>query len=136
MMLKKMIIVVFLFAGVCVAVPVAKGADTIALTLPGDVGLEMVRIPAGSFMMGSGQSERGRYSDEGPVHKVTIGYDFYMGKFEVTQAQWMSVMDKNPAYRYGMMLQLDKHENRPVNRRGKHCLLYVRPRDYEQQTQW
>jgi len=76
--------------------------DAVTLTLPGDVKMEFVRIPAGSFMMGSPDSERGRYSDEGPLHKVTINYDFYMGKFEVTQAQWKAVMPGNPARRYGV----------------------------------
>jgi len=62
----------------------------------------MVRIPAGSFEMGSLETELGRYSDEGPVHKVTIGYDFYFGKYEVTQAQWRAVMGNNPVYRCGI----------------------------------
>jgi len=76
--------------------------DAVTLTLPGDVKMEFVRIPAGSFMMGSPDSERGRYSDEGPMHKVTINYDFYMGKSEVTQGQWKAVMADNPARRYGV----------------------------------
>ena len=105
MMLKKMIIVVVLFAGVCVAAPASteiSPGDSVMLTLPGNVKLDVVCIPAGKFRMGSPETERGRYKDEGPVHKVTIDYNFCMGKFEVTQAQWMSVMDKNPAYRYGI----------------------------------
>jgi formylglycine-generating enzyme required for sulfatase activity len=44
---------------------------------------EMVAIPGGEFMMGSPASEKGRKSDEGPQHKVTIE-PFWMGKFEVT----------------------------------------------------
>jgi len=75
---------------------------TITLTLPGDVKLEMVRIRAGVFQMGSPKKERGRSSDEGPVRKVTINYDFYMGKYEVTQAQWKAVMGRNPVYRCGI----------------------------------
>lgn len=74
----------------------------VTVTLPGGVNLEMVRIPAGTFMMGSPKSERGRADDEGPGHTVKIAYDFHMGKYEVTQAQWMSVMDKNPVYRLGI----------------------------------
>ena len=38
------------------------------------------------------------YEDEKPVHQVTISYSFYMGKYEVTQAQWQSVMGNNPSY--------------------------------------
>ncbi|MHC4666014.1 MAG: pectate lyase [Planctomycetota bacterium] len=75
---------------------------TVMLTLPGDVKLKMVRIPRGIFLMGSPDSERSRTEDEGPAHEVNINYDFYMGKYEVTQAQWKSVMDNNPARRYGV----------------------------------
>ncbi|MBI4854651.1 MAG: SUMF1/EgtB/PvdO family nonheme iron enzyme [Acidobacteria bacterium] len=57
----------------------------------GDVNLEMVEIPAGSFLMGSEQTEKGygyTYdSEELPQHKVSVK-GFYLGKFEVTQAQW------------------------------------------------
>ena len=54
--------------------------------------MEFVRIPAGSFRMGSPPSEEGRDDNEGPVHEVRITKPFYMGKYEVTQAQWKAVM--------------------------------------------
>ena len=47
-------------------------------------GPEMVVIPAGSFQMGSPSSEKGRYKDEGPQHRVTIAKPFAMGKYEVS----------------------------------------------------
>lgn len=66
----------------------------ITFTLPGGVPLELVKIPAGSFQMGS--SDFGWSSlDETPVHAVTFASDFYMGKFEFTQAQWFAVMANN-----------------------------------------
>ena len=46
----------------------------------------MVVIPGGHFKMGSLEGEEGR--PEGPIHEVTIGYDFAVGKFEVTYAQF------------------------------------------------
>lgn len=48
---------------------------------------EMVPIPAGSFTMGSPESEPERQSDEGPQRKVSVGA-FELGKTEVTFAQW------------------------------------------------
>ncbi len=55
------------------------------------VGIDMVRIPAGKFLMGSPADEKDRQSDEGPQHEVTISKSFYMGKYEVTQLQWRAV---------------------------------------------
>ncbi len=49
---------------------------------------EMVVIPAGEFMMGSPESEDGRYSNEGPQHMVTIARPIAVGKYEVTFEEW------------------------------------------------
>ena len=49
---------------------------------------EMVVIPAGSFSMGSPASEAGRFSNEGPQHRVRIPRAFALGKYEVTFAEW------------------------------------------------
>jgi formylglycine-generating enzyme required for sulfatase activity len=69
---------------------------TVDLDYPPPLPLRLVRIPAGSFMMGSPDTERSRGMDEGPVHQVTIGNDFYLGETEVTQAQWAAVMGSSP----------------------------------------
>ena len=61
------------------------------------VTLTLVRIPAGTFMMGSPTTEVGRDSDEGPQHQVTLSQDFYMGVYEVTQRQYQAVMGTNPS---------------------------------------
>ena len=60
--------------------------------------LEMVKIPAGTFTMGCPSDERGRYDyyDWLP-HEVTLTRGFYLGKYEVTQAQWEAVLGSNPA---------------------------------------
>ena len=76
--------------------PDASGSQAFTINLPGGVPLVLVRIPAGTFQMGSPEDERGRWADEGPVHTVNIGYDFYMGKYEVTQAQWLAVRGSWP----------------------------------------
>ncbi len=49
---------------------------------------EMVVVPAGSFMMGSPESSVEAFSDEKPHHRVTIGYAFAVGVYEVTFAEW------------------------------------------------
>ncbi len=49
---------------------------------------EMIVVPAGSFVMGSSQSEKGRDDDEGPRHTVTIAKPFAVSKFELTFADW------------------------------------------------
>ena len=46
-------------------------------------GYELIKIPCGTFMMGSPKNEKGRVHYEGPRHKVTVP-DFYMGKYLVT----------------------------------------------------
>ena len=48
----------------------------------------MVRVPPGSFMMGSPDSEADRLDNEGPVHEVTIAYSFAVGKYEVTRGEF------------------------------------------------
>jgi formylglycine-generating enzyme required for sulfatase activity len=58
------------------------------------IGMELVLIPAGEFMMGAEQGE----PDEKPVHRVIIQRPFYLGKYEVTQAQWQDVMGTNPSH--------------------------------------
>ncbi|MEM6625099.1 MAG: SUMF1/EgtB/PvdO family nonheme iron enzyme [Pseudomonadota bacterium] len=54
----------------------------------GGQGPEMVVIPSGRFVMGSPSSEEGRDDDEGPVRTVRIDYQFAVGKYEVTWAEW------------------------------------------------
>lgn len=56
-------------------------------------GMEFVLIKGGCYQMGSDKGA----SYEKPIHEVCID-DFYIGKYEVTQAQWKSVMENNPSY--------------------------------------
>ena len=79
----------------------------IAVTLPGGAKLAMVWIQAGRFLMGSPHTEPGRRDDEGPQHEVTITKGFYLGKYEVTQAQWQSVMNTHPWDRVGATDELE-----------------------------
>jgi len=61
--------------------------------------IEMVLIPPGTFNMGCSASQAyGCSSFENPVHQVTLTNAFYMGRYEVTQAQWQAEMGWNPSY--------------------------------------
>jgi formylglycine-generating enzyme required for sulfatase activity len=59
--------------------------------LPGDILLEMVIIPGGTFLMGSPPNEPERSKSEGPQHQVTVP-TFCMGRYPITQAQWRAVV--------------------------------------------
>ncbi len=83
------------------------GNSNITISIPGlpdgAKSLEMALIPSGSFIMGSPVDERGRESEfEWSDHQVMISNDFYLGKYEITQAQWEAVMGNNPAENFGI----------------------------------
>jgi len=60
--------------------------------------IEMLLVPAGTFTMGcSASTQYGCGSDESPTHQVTLTQAFYMGRYEVTQAQWTAKMGSNPS---------------------------------------
>ena len=77
-------------------VPSAANAKTKIVSLPGGATMEMIWCPAGTFMMGTPESEPERQSKE-TLHEVTLTKGFWLGKYEVTQAQWESVMGANPS---------------------------------------
>lgn len=63
--------------------------------------IEMVLIPPGSFLMGCSKSDQWGCDVDGnetPTHKVTLTNAFYLGRYEVTQGQWQTVMGSNPSY--------------------------------------
>ncbi|MGH7945782.1 MAG: formylglycine-generating enzyme family protein [Opitutaceae bacterium] len=71
------------------AASVPGPTKTESIDLGGGVTIELVLIQPGTFMMGSDK--------EKPIHQVTLTQPFYLGKFEVTQEQWQSVMGSNPS---------------------------------------
>lgn len=71
------------------------------------IGMEFVLIPSGSFMMGATQESEPADGDEEPRHPVTISKAFYLGKFEVTQSQWVAVMGDNPSEFKGDNMPVD-----------------------------
>lgn len=78
----------------------AESRET-TVDLGGGVTLDLVWVPGGTFTMGSPEGEAGRGIGEDPVHKVTLS-EFWMGKFEVTQAQYEAIMVSNPSVFKGM----------------------------------
>ena len=61
------------------------------------VTFEMIYVKGGTFTMGCTSEQDGScYDDEKPAHKVTLS-SFYIGKYEVTQAQWKAVVGYNPS---------------------------------------
>ncbi|MBN3927491.1 MAG: formylglycine-generating enzyme family protein [Nostoc sp. NMS4] len=60
------------------------------------VTLEMVQIPGGTFIMGSPEGEAQRINNESPQHQVKVP-GFFMGKYEITQAQYQAIMGNNPS---------------------------------------
>ncbi len=84
------------------------------VTLAEDVILELVRIPAGSFTMGSDKG----YVNERPAHSVTIDEDFWIGRFEITNRQYAcfdpdhdSGLETGEVYQFG-----DYERGRPLRR--------------------
>ena len=61
------------------------------------IGMKFKLIPAGEFLMGSPESDSGAKDSEKPQHKVRITKPFYLGLYEVTQAEYEKVMEKNPS---------------------------------------
>ena len=76
---------------------VASGSNAISIPVKDGISIEMVKVEAGTFMMGATSEMKDPDDDEKPVHQVTLTNDYYMGKYEVTQALWEAVMGNNPS---------------------------------------
>jgi formylglycine-generating enzyme required for sulfatase activity len=61
--------------------------------------LEFVLVPAGTFLMGSPDTEWGSRNDE-QQHQVTLTQPFFLARYEVTQSQWAAVTGRNPSFLY------------------------------------
>ncbi|HYG79144.1 MAG TPA: formylglycine-generating enzyme family protein, partial [Pyrinomonadaceae bacterium] len=72
------------------------------------VRLEMIAVPAGTFVMGTDDADPRRHGEnEEPAHEVTVR-EFYLGKYEVTQAQWRAVMGTDPSFFKGDDLPVEQ----------------------------
>ncbi len=71
--------------------------NTITIPVKDGISIDMVRVEAGTFTMGATAEMKEPYDDEKPTHRVTLTNDYYIGKYEVTQALWQAVMGNNPS---------------------------------------
>ena len=75
----------------------ASGSNTISIPVKNGISIEMVKVEAGTFMMGATPEMENPFDNEKPTHQVTLTNDYYIGKYEVTQALWQAVMGKKPS---------------------------------------
>ena len=87
---------------------VASGSNTISIPVKDGISIEMVKVEAGTFLMGATSEMKDPYDWEKPVHQVILTNDYYMGKYEVTQALWEAVMGSNPSQFKGDNLPVEK----------------------------
>ena len=87
---------------------VSSSNNDISIPVKDGISIDMVKVEAGTFMMGATLEMENPFSWEKPVHQVTLTRDYYMGKYEVTQALWKAVMDSNPSYFKGDNLPVEQ----------------------------
>ena len=82
--------------------------NTITIPVKNGISIDMVRVEAGTFTMGATSEMEDPYDWEKPTHQVTLTNDYYIGKYEVTQALWKAVMGNNPSNFKGDNLPVEK----------------------------
>ena len=86
----------------------SSSGNTITIPVKDGISIDMVRVEAGTFTMGATPEMKKPYNYEKPTHSVTLTNDYYIGKYEVTQALWKAVMGNNPSYFKGDNLPVEK----------------------------
>lgn len=71
--------------------------STITIPVKDGISIEMVKVEAGTFMMGATPEMKNPEDDEKPAHRVVLTKDYYLGKYEVSQALWQAVTGSNPS---------------------------------------
>jgi formylglycine-generating enzyme required for sulfatase activity len=87
-----------------------------SVDLNATVAMDMLWVPAGTFTMGSPTTEAGRQSDREDEHNVSLTKGFYLGKYEVTQAQYEAVMTGNTDSLSATPSEWPNNPNRPVEK--------------------
>ncbi len=86
----------------------SESGSVIIIPVKNGINIEMVKVEAGSFNMGATPEMENPNEDEKPVHRVTLTNNYYIGKYEVTQALWKIVMGSNPSNSKGDNLPVEK----------------------------
>ena len=84
-----------------------SSGNTITIPVKDGISIDMVRVEAGTFTMGATPEMENPINNEKPAHQVTLTNDYYIGKYEVTQALWQAVMGNNPSYFKGDNLPVE-----------------------------
>ncbi|MFZ4082964.1 MAG: SUMF1/EgtB/PvdO family nonheme iron enzyme, partial [Pirellula sp.] len=79
------------------AAPEASRSQAVPAEQTNSIGMKFRLIQPGTFMMGSPESEAGRYRDEGQ-HQVKLTKQYFMGIYPVTQSEYQRIMGSNPSY--------------------------------------
>ena len=82
--------------------------NTLTIPVKNGINIEMVKVEAGSFNMGATPEMKSPYEVEKPVHRVTLTNNYYVGKYEITQALWQAVMGSNPSHFKGDALPVEQ----------------------------
>lgn len=113
--MQRLLLTVILTAGVIFL----SFADHLQAQQPKEItnsiGMKLVLIPKGTFMMGSPESEEGRGEDE-TQHQATNSHDYYLGVTEVTQGQYEKIMGKNPSHFQKPVLRKSDCSMHPVEK--------------------
>lgn len=82
----------------------SETANSISIPVKDGINIEMIKVEAGTFMMGATKEVKEPYKIELPAHEVLLTEDYYIGKYEVTQALWDVVMDSKHSTNDGDLL--------------------------------
>lgn len=85
-----------------------SSASSITIPVKDGISIEMVKVEGGTFMMGATPEMKNSWTEERPIHQVTLTNDYYIGKYEVTQSLWCALMDNNPSYFKGDNLPVEQ----------------------------
>lgn len=84
-----------------------EAMKNIQIPVKNGITIDMVRVKSGRLVMGATREMGSRFNSEIPRHEVAITENFYIGKYEVTQALWKAVMGTNPSFFKGDNLPVE-----------------------------